>query len=40
MMGAFAAYFLLNYAGLNYWGALILAPLAVGAFGISIERRC
>ncbi len=38
MMGAFAAYFLLNYAGLNYWVALIVAPLAVGAFGVLIER--
>jgi branched-chain amino acid transport system permease protein len=38
MMGAFAAYFLLNFAGLNYWVALIVAPLAVGAFGMLIER--
>ena len=38
MMGAFAAYFLLSYAGLNYWVALIVAPLAIGAFGVLIER--
>lgn len=38
MMGAFAAYFLLNSLGLNYWFALILAPLMVGAFGAVIER--
>lgn len=38
MMGAFAAYFLLEYAGIGYWPALILAPLVVGAFGIVIER--
>jgi len=38
MMGAFCAYFLLNYAGINYWWALILAPLIVGAFGILLER--
>jgi branched-chain amino acid transport system permease protein len=38
MMGAFVAYFLLSYAGLNYWAALILAPLVVGAFGVVIER--
>jgi branched-chain amino acid transport system permease protein len=38
MMGAFAAYFLLSYAGLNYWIALIVAPLAIGAFGVLIER--
>src|SRR5947208_6507325 len=38
MMGAFAAYFLLQYAGLGYWWALVLAPLAVGLVGILIER--
>ena len=38
MMGAFAAFFLLNYVGLNYWFALVIAPLMVGAFGILIER--
>jgi branched-chain amino acid transport system permease protein len=38
MMGAFGAYFLLQYAGLGYWGSLLLAPVAVGAIGIIIER--
>jgi branched-chain amino acid transport system permease protein len=38
MMGAFVAFFLLNYAGLNYWAALVIAPIVVGAFGIAIER--
>jgi branched-chain amino acid transport system permease protein len=38
MMGAFVAYFLLTYAGLNYWVALIVAPLTIGAFGVLIER--
>src|SRR5690554_699849 len=38
MMGAFAAYMLLHYLGIGYWGALILAPIIVGAFGIIIER--
>jgi branched-chain amino acid transport system permease protein len=38
MMGAFVAFFLLQYAGLNYWAALVIAPIAVGAFGILIER--
>lgn len=37
MMGAFAAWMGLNYFGINYWLALILAPLAVGLFGIFIE---
>jgi branched-chain amino acid transport system permease protein len=38
MMGAFTAYFLLQYAGLNYWLALVLAPIIVGATGVVIER--
>ena len=38
MMGAFVAWMLLNYLGVNYWWALGLAPLIVGAFGIVLER--
>ena len=38
MVGAFAAHFLLHDAGLNYWWALILSPLIVGAFGALLER--
>jgi len=38
MMGAFAAYMLLQYLGLNYWVALIVAPILIGATGIVIER--
>ncbi len=38
MMGAFVAWMLLTYVGLGYWWALGLAPLAVGAFGILLER--
>lgn len=38
MMGAFVAYILLTLFGLPYWGALIVAPLIVGAVGIVIER--
>ncbi len=38
MVGAFAAYFLLQYAHVNYWGALILSPLIVGALGALVER--
>ena len=37
MMGAFAAWMGLNYFGINYWAALILAPLAVGLFGMIVE---
>ena len=38
MMGAFAAWIMLDKFGINYWFALLLAPLAVGIFGIVIER--
>ena len=38
MMGAFVAWMLLNYLGIGYWGALILAPLIVGFTGVILER--
>jgi branched-chain amino acid transport system permease protein len=38
MLGAFVAIFLLQYAELGYWWALILSPLVVGATGIIVER--
>jgi branched-chain amino acid transport system permease protein len=38
MVGAFCAYFLLNLLELNYWFALIISPLVVGALGMIIER--
>jgi branched-chain amino acid transport system permease protein len=38
MMGAFVGWILLTVLGVNYWWALLLAPMAVGAFGIVIER--
>ena len=38
MMGAFAAWLMLDKFGINYWAALVLAPLVVGAFGVVIER--
>ena len=38
MMGAFAAWFLLQYAGLGYWWALLIAPVVVGLIGIALER--
>ncbi|HKU69766.1 MAG TPA: branched-chain amino acid ABC transporter permease [Burkholderiales bacterium] len=38
MMGAFCAWFLLNKLGLNYWWALLIAPVAIGATGVVIER--
>jgi branched-chain amino acid transport system permease protein len=38
MLGAFAAYIGLHAFGVNYWCALLLAPLAVGLLGVIIER--
>ena len=38
MTGAFFAWMLLNYAGLNYWYALLLAPLGVALIGVVIEK--
>ncbi len=38
MMGAYAAYILMTVLGIGYWPALVLAPLAVGIFGMVIER--
>jgi branched-chain amino acid transport system permease protein len=38
MMGAFCAWFLLNKLGLDYWWALVIAPVVVGATGMVIER--
>jgi branched-chain amino acid transport system permease protein len=37
MVGAFAAFIGVSSLGLNYWLMLVLAPLAVGAFGILVE---
>ncbi|MCE2878713.1 MAG: branched-chain amino acid ABC transporter permease [Comamonadaceae bacterium] len=38
MTGAFFAWMLLNYAGINYWYALVLAPLGVALIGVLIEK--
>ena len=38
MVGAFAAWGLQEYGGIGYWPALVVAPLAVGAFGYLLER--
>jgi branched-chain amino acid transport system permease protein len=37
-LGAFAALFALQHLGVNYWAALVLAPLAVGLLGVLTER--
>ncbi|WP_043363904.1 branched-chain amino acid ABC transporter permease [Belnapia sp. F-4-1] len=38
MMGAFAAWMLLEWAGLNYWWALLLVPIIIGFTGVVLER--
>src|SRR5208282_3436080 len=38
MMGAFLAWMGLTYWGIGYGTALILVPIAVGVFGVAIER--
>ena len=38
MMGAFAAFLVLQQFNVGYWAALIIAPVVVGAIGIVIER--
>jgi branched-chain amino acid transport system permease protein len=37
-LGAFAALLGLQWLGVNYWTALVLAPLAVGVLGVLCER--
>jgi branched-chain amino acid transport system permease protein len=38
MLGALGAWLMLDTLGINFWFALILAPLIVGALGVAIER--
>ena len=38
MVGAFAAWIMLEKWGVSYWWSLLLAPLIVGALGVVIER--
>ena len=38
MVGAFAAWIMLDKFAINFWLALVLAPLIVGALGVVIER--
>lgn len=38
MLGAFAAYLGARWLGINYWIALFVVPLVVGAFGMLVER--
>src|SRR5881398_3398999 len=38
MMGAFAAWILLDKFGINYWAALFIAPALMALLGVIIER--
>jgi len=38
MVGAYVAWFSREKFGLNYWFALVLAPIVVGALGVAVER--
>jgi branched-chain amino acid transport system permease protein len=38
MVGAYVAWIGLEKFGINYWAALVVAPLVVGALGVVIER--
>ena len=38
MLGAFVAWLLLQHLGVPYWGALVIAPVIVAAFGMVMER--
>src|ERR1700687_2574297 len=38
MMGAFAAFLLLQYTNLGYWPGLVLVPIVVGATGVVLGR--
>lgn len=38
MVGAFIAWMALNYFGLGYWWALLIAPLVTGVVAITFER--
>src|ERR1700754_2786142 len=38
MMGAYVAWIALDKFGINYWFALVLAPVVIGALGVVIER--
>jgi branched-chain amino acid transport system permease protein len=38
MMGAYVAWLGLEKFGLNFWAALVIAPIVVGAMGVAVER--
>jgi len=38
MIGAYVAFVSLDSFGINYWFALVIAPIVVGAIGVAVER--
>jgi len=38
MLGAYAAWLGMSYFEINYWVALVMSPLVVGALGVLVER--
>ena len=38
MLGAYAAWLGMSYFEINYWVALVMSPLVVGALGVVVER--
>ena len=38
MIGAYVAWGCLEYLGLNFWVAMVVAPVVVGALGVVVER--
>jgi len=38
MVGAFVAWMLLAYFGIDYWWSLVIVPIVVGALGAVLER--
>jgi branched-chain amino acid transport system permease protein len=38
MLGAYVAFIGMDKFGINYWAALIVAPIVIGALGVVIER--
>lgn len=38
MLGAFVAWMLLQFGGVGYWAALVIAPAIVGLLGVVLER--
>jgi branched-chain amino acid transport system permease protein len=38
MMGAFGVYLAFRWFGIGYWPSLVLVPIAIGTFGMAVER--